>query len=170
MPGPSIKKGATDDRLLAIRARLIADGDLPADQTQGNVLDDKLIEGLKKFQTHYGLDPDGLVGARTILVMNISRPTRIEQLLASLERMRSLPRDLPRSAIFVNVAANRAEMIEDGNVVFAANVIVGTPNHPTPASAHCSSTRHGPSPSRSPPMRSCRSCSAIRVIWPSRIW
>jgi murein L,D-transpeptidase YcbB/YkuD len=135
MPGAAIKKGATDDRLLAIRARLIADGELTADQAQGNTLDDKLMDALKKFQTRYGLDPDGLVGARTVLVMNTSRATRIEQLLATLERMRSLPRDLPSTGIYVNVAAQEAEMVEDGQPVFTAHVIVGTPNHPTPVVA-----------------------------------
>ncbi len=145
MPGPAIKKGATDDRLLAIRARLIADGDLAADQTQGKVLDDKLMDGLKKFQARYGLDPDGLVGGRTILLMNVSRATRIEQLLATLERLRSLPRELPSTAIYVNVAANQAEMLEDGSPVFTAHVIVGTPAHPTPVvSARFSSLQLNP--------------------------
>ncbi len=145
MPGPSIKKGAADDRLLAVRARLIADGDLPADQSQGNVLDDKLMAALKKFQARYGLDPDGLVGARTILMMNVSRATRIEQLLATLERLRSLPRDLPYTGIYVNAAAQEAVMIEDGQPVFTAHVIVGTPNHPTPVvAAHFSSLQLNP--------------------------
>lgn len=135
MPGAAIKKGMTDDRLLAVRARLIADGDLPADQNQGNVLDEPVMAALKKFQLRYGLDPDGLVGARTVLVMNTSRATRIQQLLATLERMRSLPRDFPSTAIFVNAAANQAEMVEDGQPVFTARVIVGTPANPTPVVA-----------------------------------
>ncbi|MEO8557680.1 MAG: L,D-transpeptidase family protein [Rhodospirillales bacterium] len=135
MPGAAIKKGATDDRLLAVRQRLIADGDLTADQAEGNVLDEKLTAALKKFQMRYGLDPDGLVGGRTMLVMNTSRATRVQQLLATLERLRSLPRDLPSTAIFVNVAANEAEMLEDGQPVFTARVIVGTADHPTPVVA-----------------------------------
>jgi murein L,D-transpeptidase YcbB/YkuD len=145
MPGPSIRKGATDDRLLAVRARLIAEGDLDAGDAQGNVLDDKLMAALRKFQARYGLDPDGLVGPRTVLMMNVSRATRIEQLLATLERLRSLPRDLPRTGIYVNVAAQEAEMIEDGQPVFTAHVIVGAPNHPTPVvAAHFSSLQLNP--------------------------
>lgn len=135
MPGPAIKANMTDARLLAVRQRLIAEGDLPADKAEGDTLDADLIAALKKFQLRYGLEADGLVGARTVLTMNISHATRVMQILANLERLRAMPRDLPSTAIFVNVPGTSAELIDNGEVAFAANVIVGTPANPTPVLA-----------------------------------
>jgi murein L,D-transpeptidase YcbB/YkuD len=135
MPGPAIKPNMADSRLLAVRQRLIAEGDLAADKAAGETLDADLIAALKKFQHRYGLEADGLVGARTILTMNISPATRVRQILANLERLRSLPRNIPATAIIVNVPGTTAELFDNGEVVFAANVIVGTPANPTPVLA-----------------------------------
>jgi murein L,D-transpeptidase YcbB/YkuD len=135
MPGPAIKPNMSDPRLLAVRQRLIADGDLPADKAEGETLDADVHAALKKFQLRYGLEADGLVGARTVLLMNISHATRLQQILANLERQRAMPRNYPATAIFVNVPGTSAEVIDNGEVVFAANVIVGTPSNPTPVLA-----------------------------------
>jgi murein L,D-transpeptidase YcbB/YkuD len=135
MPGPAIKPNMTDNRLLAVRQRLIAEGDLAADKAEGEMLDADVIAALKKFQLRYGLEADGLVGARTILTMNISPATRVRQIEANLERLRSLPRNIPATAIIVNIPGTTAELVENGEVTFAANVIVGTPSNPTPVLA-----------------------------------
>jgi len=135
LPGPAIKPNMSDPRVLQLRQRLIAEGDLPADKAEGETLDADVVAALKKFQLRYGLNDDGLVGARTVLVMNISHATRIRQILANLERSRAMPRDVPATAIFVNVPATQAELVDKGEVTFAANVIVGTPNNPTPVLA-----------------------------------
>jgi len=135
MPGPSIKPDASDPRLLAVRQRLIVEGDLAADKAQGETLDAELIAALKKFQLRYGLEADGVVGSRTILTMNISPATRVEQILANLERLRAMPRDIPDTALVVNVPATEAVLTANGEVAFSANVIVGTPANPTPVLA-----------------------------------
>ncbi|MDF3072591.1 MAG: putative peptidoglycan-binding domain protein [Alphaproteobacteria bacterium] len=135
MPGPAIKPNMSDSRLLAVRQRLIAEGDLAADKAEGETLDADVVAALKKFQLRYGLEADGLVGARTILTMNISPATRVRQIEANLERLRALPRNIPATAIIVNVPGTTAELVENGEVTFAANVIVGTPSNPTPVLA-----------------------------------
>lgn len=135
MPGPAIKPNMVDTRLIAVRQRLIAEGDLAADKAEGETLDADLIAALKKFQLRYGLEADGLVGARTTLTMNISPATRVRQILANLERHRAMPRDIPATVIIVNVPGTYAELIENGQLAFTANVIVGTPANPTPVLA-----------------------------------
>lgn len=135
MPGPAIKPNMADTRLIAVRQRLIAEGDLAADKAEGETLDADLIAALKKFQLRYGLEADGLVGGRTILTMNISPATRLRQILANLERQRAMPRNIPATAIIVNVPGTYAELIENGEPTFTANVIVGTPANRTPVLA-----------------------------------
>jgi len=135
MPGPAIKPNMVDARLIAVRQRLIAEGDLAADKAEGETLDADLIAALKKFQLRYGLEADGLVGGRTILTMNISPATRLRQILANLERQRAMPRNIPATAIIVNVPGTYAELIENGEPTFTANVIVGTPANRTPVLA-----------------------------------
>lgn len=134
-PGRAIKPNMIDQRLVAVRQRLIAEGDLAADKAEGETLDVELTAALKKFQLRYGLEADGVVGARTVLTMNISPATRVEQILANLERHRAMPRDIPSPAIIVNVAGAYADLIENSQVAFSARVIVGTPANRTPVLA-----------------------------------
>ncbi|MGE0151142.1 MAG: murein L,D-transpeptidase [Reyranellaceae bacterium] len=135
VPGPAIKPNASDPRLAGVRQRLIAEGDLAADKAEGETLDADVVAALKKFQLRYGLEADGLVGARTVLTMNISHATRVRQIVANLERLRAMPREVPATAIFVNVPGAYAELVDNGEVAFAASVIVGTPANPTPVLA-----------------------------------
>lgn len=132
MPGPTLKPGMTDERILGIRKRLIAEGDLPAQEATSTTFDAPLQAALRKFQARYGIETDGFVGPRTVLTMNTSLLTRVEQIAINMERMRSLPRDLPDTAIYVNVAAAELEVREDGKVAFATRAVVGAPGTPTP--------------------------------------
>lgn len=131
--GESLRPGDIDPRLPGIRARLLVTGELPAPVPfEGNAYGPGTLGAVKRFQERHGLDPDGVVGKRTVAAMNVTAEGRIRQIELNLERWRWLARDLGKRHIRVNIADYSLEVVEDGAVVMAMPVIVGTPFRKTP--------------------------------------
>jgi murein L,D-transpeptidase YcbB/YkuD len=76
---------------------------------------------------------DGVVGADTLVALNLPLAARIEQVKANLERWRWLSRDLGRRYILVNIADFTLDVIEERMPVLSMRVIVGKPYRQTPA-------------------------------------
>jgi murein L,D-transpeptidase YcbB/YkuD len=131
--GPILEVGSNGPRVAELRRRLRVTGDLstpdPADQ-EG--FDDGLEAAVKKFQLRHGIDADGKVGPRTLEELNVPVEARINQLRASLERMRWVFRDLPDEYLIVDIAGFHVYLMEDGEEVLEARVQVGKPYHATP--------------------------------------
>ena len=131
--GEKLKPGDIDPRLPAIRARLLATGELPAPAPfEGNAYGPATLEAVKRFQRRHGLDPDGVIGKRTVQALNVTIEQRIQQVEINLERWRWMPRDLGRRHISVNTADFTLKVVEDGHVVMEMPVIVGRPFRRTP--------------------------------------
>ncbi|MGE3625757.1 MAG: murein L,D-transpeptidase [Hyphomicrobiales bacterium] len=131
--GDAIKPGEESDRVPALRARLAAtDGAAPAAPgANGKLYDAELEEAVKRFQERHGLEPDGVVGTRTVLQMNIPVEDRIRQIVANMERWRWMPEDLGEHYIIVNIAGFELRRIR-GKVEEQMRVVVGKPYHRTP--------------------------------------
>lgn len=130
--GASIKPGMDDERVLAVRKRLIVTGELAAQHDKGRALDAPLSEALKKFQARHGLDQDGAVGKQTLNALNVTAEQRLAQVQVNLERWRWMPRNLAPTHIAVNLPAARLELVENGAITMAMNTVVGDPKHQTP--------------------------------------
>ncbi len=131
--GPSLKPGMEDaERVPALRRRLIATGELAADQADGALMDDTLTAAVAAFQARHGLEPDGAVGPKTLAALNVPVSERIHQILANMERWRWLPQTLEPHHIVVNVAGQTMEVVKDGAVALAMRTIVGDREHHTP--------------------------------------
>jgi len=103
--GASIKPGAAAAGLEVLRAKLVALGDLPADAPQpaGEVYEGALVEGVRRFQTRHGLDPDGALGRATLEALNVPFTRRVAQLELALERLRWLPHLEENGFLAVNI-------------------------------------------------------------------
>jgi L,D-transpeptidase YcbB len=119
-----------DPRLPALHRRLVLAGDLAAEMPLDNLA--AIEAALRRFQARHGLAADGRAGKKTLEALNVSAAQRVEQIVANLERMRWLPRQLPSRHIAVNVADARLALIEDGATTLELRTIVGTEKHPTP--------------------------------------
>ena len=108
-------------------------GDLTdADPTNSEDFDSGLEAATKNFQMRHGIDSDGKVGPGTIEELNIPVETRINQIRASLERMRWVFRNVPRKYLIVNIAGFQVFLVENGKKIWETRVQVGRPYHATP--------------------------------------
>jgi murein L,D-transpeptidase YcbB/YkuD len=134
--GRTLKPGASDPRVPALRARLLAEGDLApsgaARDEAAEAYDADLEAAVQRFQARHGLAPDGLVGPRTRQALNVPVRARIDQLRLSLERARQIMHDLPERFVVVNVPGFRVHYVEGGEVRFSSKVVVGKPVAETP--------------------------------------
>ena len=132
--GPTLKPGARDRRVVALRARLAATGELaPAPRrADARVFDDSVAAAVRAFQSANGLDADGAVGAQTLATLNLPIEARIAQIEVNLERGRWLLNDLDPTFVVINVAGFRAYYLRESEVVWSGRVQVGKPYRQTP--------------------------------------
>lgn len=131
--GPSIKPGQEDDRLPALRRRLIASGELEARHDKGKILDTHVSAALKRFQLRHGIEADGAVGKATLAALNVSADDRLRQIQANMERWRWMPRALDATHIAVNLPAAHLELVRNGEIQMSMRVVVGDVKHQTPS-------------------------------------
>ena len=129
--GPKLELGASGRRVVQLRARLLASGDLEA-SADSTDFDAALDAALRRFQRQHGLEADGVVGPRTLAALNATVGSRIDQLRANLERLRWVARELSGDYLLVDVAGFSAQLTLDGKPAWSARVIVGRPFRRTP--------------------------------------
>lgn len=131
--GETLKSGMAGARIAALRRRLAASGDYDATQTSDPALfDPPLEEAVQNFQERHGLEADGVVGKITLEELNLPVEARIDQIRANMERARWVLRNLDDDFIVVNIAGFYLRMIQNGELVWDSQVIVGTPFRKTP--------------------------------------
>jgi murein L,D-transpeptidase YcbB/YkuD len=96
------------------------------------IFDECLDRAVKKFQRRHGLVVDGVVGAGTRKVLNISVDEKIKTVLLNLDRIKWLPRTEEKRYLVVNIPEFMLYYIEDKNITKSLRVIVGDKRHPTP--------------------------------------
>ena len=134
MPFESAKPFRADDAgagvLETLRTRLaFEDASLP---TAGPVVAKDVDAAVRRFQMRNGLEGDGLVGPKTVELLNITAGERVRQIAANLERMRWLPHVLEPNRVVVNVPDARLSIIDHDRAVLSSPVIVGKPRTRTP--------------------------------------
>ena len=124
--GPKLGKGSHDGRVITLRKRLIASGDLAlTEESEKSVFDHPLEEAVRKFQKRHGLTVDGRVGKSTYAALNIPVETRIRQIALNMDRLRWLPGNPAERYIFVNIADFSLQVVENEQVVMSMKIIVG---------------------------------------------
>jgi len=133
-PGPKLVKGDLDARVEVLRKTLSVTGDLLEEEGAGDpaFFDDALERSVKAFQRRHGLEPDGAVGIKTAITMNVPAAERLAQIRANLERWRWVTQDLGERYILVNIAGFNVEVVEAGRDVLVMPAIVGRAYRQTP--------------------------------------
>ena len=130
--GEALKPGMKDPRVPVIRTRLkLTDGVGPS-SADSEIYDEALVEAVKRFQVRLGLESDGVIGASTIVAMNVPLQERIQSIVMAMERLRWMPEDLGQQYVIVNIAGFDLRRINGGNVEEHMAVVVGKPYTRTP--------------------------------------
>ena len=131
--GPVFKPGNRDGRVSTLRTRLRITGDLDATAaTKGDSYDPALESAVRKFQSRHGLMEDGIVAQTTLEELNVPVADRIRQIEVNLERQRWMDDNLGGYYIFVNVADQQLKVVQNGQTIHTARLVVGKPYSRTP--------------------------------------
>jgi murein L,D-transpeptidase YcbB/YkuD len=131
----ALRPGMKSLRVLALRSRLQASGELLAQdnwQTGLDIYDTALALAVSDFQASHGLKPDGIAGKDTLYELNIPAQQRLQQIRASLSRWAHLSRELGDRYMLVNIPAYQFMFVDHGRTVLSMKAIVGKPERPTP--------------------------------------
>lgn len=130
--GKLIKPGIQDQRLLKIQIRLKALGYLRPIDTLSNSYSETVQEAIKQFQMENGLMVDGIIGNKSIGMLNQGFDKRAEQILVNLERWRWFPRDLGSQYILINIANFQLQVVKGNQTIRTHKIIVGIKSRKTP--------------------------------------
>jgi murein L,D-transpeptidase YcbB/YkuD len=131
--GHLLRRGSVSRRVVELRKRLAASGDIADGVTDGEgVFDADLEEALMSFQKSHGLNADGIVGPETLNALNVPLKKRIRQIELNLERLRWILGNVEHREIVVNIANFELYVVENGKSVLSMKVVVGEPYLHTP--------------------------------------
>lgn len=130
--GAPLRIGAVGPRVRALAHSLGQRGDLAADPGASDTFDVHLAAAVARFQARHGLMGDSVFGPVTRAAMNVPITTRIRQVELGMERVRWLPPIDTGWWITVNLADQRAFVLNAGRMIFSTRVVIGTVTHKTP--------------------------------------
>ena len=99
--------------------------------------DDALAAAVKDFEDAHGFHRDGLLTPAVRRLLNqrlIAQPAKssqVDKILANMERWRWLPEDLGKKYVFDNIPEFLTRVVNDGQIVHQAKIVVGKPDTPT---------------------------------------
>jgi murein L,D-transpeptidase YcbB/YkuD len=138
--GTTLRPGRPDPQVAALRAHLVATGDLepsalapsatPA--STASVFDAATREALKHFERRHGLAPDGRLDREVLAALNVPVEERIRQIELNLERWRWLPDTLGDRYVLVNIPTYHLTAVDHGQVALQMRVVTGKQDSPTP--------------------------------------
>ncbi len=131
--GEALKLGSVGPRVVALRERLVATGDLDRSAaTEPERFDETLESAVIGFQARHGISADGIVGPRCLEELNVPVEARIDQIRANLERVRWVFRKNVDDFIIVDIAGYKLHLVKDGEEIWRTPVQVGKTYHATP--------------------------------------
>ncbi len=134
--GGSIRPGAHDPIVPALRQRLIAGGWIAAGGKPAkggdDAYDQTLSGAIAGFQREHGIKPDGVIGKDTRAALDQPAEARVQQLAVNLERLRWADTPPAGRSVEVNLASYSLKVLQDGSPIMTMAVVVGSRENPTP--------------------------------------
>lgn len=130
--GRSLQIGSRDKRVIVLRQRLAAEGDLAATSEYQYHFDSQVEQAVRDFQVRHGLPADGIVGDITLEQMNIPAYIRVGTIHSNITRLISQVKGLKGRYVVVNIPAAQIEAVENGKVFSRHRAVVGKIERPTP--------------------------------------
>ncbi|MDQ8700080.1 L,D-transpeptidase family protein [Hyphomicrobium sp. LHD-15] len=129
-----MRPGDDDERVSALRRRLMATGELARSSSYNDYSFDSDVEqAVVRFQERNGLRANGRVDQPTLAALNITAEERLSQLKLNHGRILELVQTPPEERyVLVNVPAFQLEAVERYQTVLRHRVIVGRNGRETP--------------------------------------
>jgi L,D-transpeptidase YcbB len=121
------KPGKSHANVPELRARM----GLPPAASNPEFYDEALAVEVIKLQKSYGLDTDGVIGPKTLEIINVTAEDKIRQIIANMERLRWIDQGRPDRYILVNIPSANLWAVDGGTVALEMPVIVGKEARPT---------------------------------------
>jgi murein L,D-transpeptidase YcbB/YkuD len=131
-PGAPLARGQRGKRVEALRARLIAAGDLPASASTTGTFDASVENAVRRYQTRHGRDADGVVREQERDELNVPAAQRLRQIELNMERWRWAQRSFGARYLMVNIPEYALHVYEGGRSVLDMRVVVGKALTATP--------------------------------------
>lgn len=131
-PVDRLRLGNRHPSVKAMRARLMASGDLDPNAGITDVFDSYVDAAVRRFQARHGLSIDGVVREQSFRAMNVPAEVRLEQLRLNLVRLRTMSGHLGSRFVVCNIPAAQLEAIEGDVVVSRHIAVAGKPDRPSP--------------------------------------
>ena len=109
---------------------MVQTGDLSTNDNS-TLYDDELEQGVKSFQSRFGIATDGVIGQSFIKEINTPVEKRIEQIIVNMERSRWVPVSLTKNYVVINIPEFKLHVFENDSLAWSMNVVVGQPAHKT---------------------------------------
>jgi len=130
--GRSLQIGSRDDRVIILRQRLMAEGDLKATSPYLYHYDSAVEQAVREFQVRYGLPANGIVDEITLNKMNVPAHVRLATIQSNIDRLYDQVKGLKGRYVVVNIPAAQIEAVENGRVFSRHRAVVGKIDRPTP--------------------------------------
>jgi L,D-transpeptidase YcbB len=101
-------------------------------QTDSLLYDQALFISIKNFQNKHGLEPDGIIGEKTVRFLNQSVKEKADIIALNMERIKWQPDTYGDNYVIVNIPEYKLRLYQNQKKEFEMKVIVGSPDKPTP--------------------------------------
>lgn len=128
----SLRLGDEGELVLQLRARLVAEGDLPAAERDNPLFDPALLAAVKRFQARHGHTQNGLVMGPTLKALRVPAQDRALQLAESADRLASRNFAFGTRYVAVNIPSASVEAVENGAVEKRFIAVVGKKDRASP--------------------------------------
>lgn len=133
----TLKPGSAYAGVMGLAQRLAELGEISDDAANnmtGTRYDGTVVDAIKNFQKHHGIEPNGEIGPQTLRELNTPIAWRVTQIQATLERWRWLPREVSPPLIVVNIPGFSLEGQADNyqQTLSMPVVVGGAYEHETP--------------------------------------
>jgi len=127
-----LKYGDVDDKIVAIKKRLVISGDYPQEESYTNLFDDKLKYAIYNYKRRFNLEQNGVIGKVDIYYMNKPMSLLVDSIITNLDKLKVFPNRYPNEYIWVNIPDFSMDYYKNGKSILHMSAVIGRPQRPTP--------------------------------------
>ncbi|MFY7964695.1 MAG: L,D-transpeptidase family protein [Chitinophagaceae bacterium] len=120
----TLKKGDSNAIIPLIKQQFSLQDDL-VNNDNNNMFNDALETAVKKFQSRFGINADGIIAGKTLTELRVPIHQRIEQILINIERSKWMPIEQQGDYLAVNIPDFKLLVYNNNNLEWSCNVVVG---------------------------------------------